>query len=58
MTTPWPNHALQRTRPSRSGCNRAPSRAGSFYVSHEKNGDPTAKEGEESDLSDDQFFQF
>ena len=27
-----PNHALQRTRPSRSGCNRAPSWAGSLSL--------------------------
>ena len=27
-----PNHALQRTQPSRSGCNRAPSRAGSLSL--------------------------
>jgi hypothetical protein len=27
-----PNHALQRTRPSRCGCNRTPSRAGSLSL--------------------------
>jgi len=27
-----PNHALQRTRPSRSGCNRTPSWAGSLSL--------------------------
>ena len=27
-----PNHALRRTRPLRSGCNRAPSRAGSLSL--------------------------
>ncbi len=27
-----PNHALQRTRPSRRGCNRTPSRAGSLSL--------------------------
>ena len=26
----WPNHALKRTRPSRSGCNPTPSWAGSL----------------------------
>ena len=31
MTTP-PNHALQRTRPSRPRCNRAPSWAGSLSL--------------------------
>src|SRR5258708_27571415 len=30
-TTPL-NHALQRTRPSRPGCNRTPSRAGSLSL--------------------------
>lgn len=30
IMTAWPSHALQRTRPSRSGCNRAPSWAGSL----------------------------
>ena len=41
MTTATPNHALQRTRPSRSGCSRCLSRAGSLtlgrypaYVKH------------------------
>ena len=28
----WPNHALQRTRPSRSGCNRGVSWAGSLSL--------------------------
>ncbi len=27
-----PNHALQRTRPSRPGCNRTPLRAGSLSL--------------------------
>ena len=27
-----PNHALQRTRPSRPGCNRTPSWAGSLSL--------------------------
>ncbi len=27
-----PNHALQRTRPSRPGCNQASSRAGSLSL--------------------------
>ncbi len=31
MTMP-PNHALQRTRPSRRGCNRTPSWAGSLSL--------------------------
>src|SRR6058998_942961 len=30
--TKRPNHALQRTRPSRSSCNRGPSWAGSLSV--------------------------
>ena len=30
--TKWPNQALQRTRSSRSGCNRALSRAGSLSL--------------------------
>jgi hypothetical protein len=32
--TPTPNHALQRTRPSRSGCKRTPSCAGSSEGHH------------------------
>ena len=28
----WPNHALQRTRPSRCGCSRGPSWAGSLSL--------------------------
>jgi hypothetical protein len=28
----WPNHALQRTRPSRPGCKRTPSWAGSLSL--------------------------
>ncbi len=32
MTTERPNHALQRTRPSHSGCNRTPSWAGSLSL--------------------------
>ncbi len=28
----WPNHALQRTRPSRPGCNPTPSWAGSLSL--------------------------
>jgi hypothetical protein len=32
MTTLWPNHALQRTRPSRRGCNRSVPRAGSLSL--------------------------
>ena len=28
----WPNHALQRTRPSRPGCNRGVPRAGSLSL--------------------------
>ena len=32
MTAVWPNHALQRTRPSRRGCNRTPSWAGSLSL--------------------------
>lgn len=32
MTRPWPNHSLQRTRPSRRGCNRSSSRARSLSL--------------------------
>jgi|GEM_PF-4227935 len=28
----WPDHAFQRTQPSRRGCNRAPSWAGSLSL--------------------------
>jgi hypothetical protein len=30
----WSNHALQRTRPSRSGCNPRLPRAGSLSLGH------------------------
>ena len=32
FVTMWPNHALQRTRPSRRGCKRTPSWAGSLSL--------------------------
>jgi len=32
MTTKWANHALQRTRPERRGCNRCVPRAGSLSL--------------------------